>query len=87
MAVVILAADKGLIDFDNAAKLIVSDSTSAARIGGTCNGRFCRAEAHPHDLKGANALLAGQHQVRDPEPVTQRLVRVLEDGAGQCEKR
>ena len=34
------------------------------------------------NLEGANALLAGEHQMNDPEPVPQRLVRVLEDRPG-----
>ena len=32
------------------------------------------------DLQGADALLAGEHQVNDAEPVAKRLVRVLKDG-------
>jgi hypothetical protein len=35
------------------------------------------------DLKGAHTLLADQRDMRDPEPVFQRLIRVLKDCAGQ----
>ena len=35
-----------------------------------------------HDLKRAHPLHAGQHQVDDTEPVTERLVLVLEDRPG-----
>src|SRR5450759_2633606 len=40
---------------------------------------FIRTEAHvAADLQGVHPLLAGQHQVADLEPITKRLVRVLE---------
>ena len=45
---------------------------------------FVGAKAHiAEDLKGAHALLADQHQVRDSVPIFQRLIRVLKDCAGQ----
>jgi hypothetical protein len=41
------------------------------------------AEAyHSLNLKRADTLLAGQHEVHDLEPLPQRLVGVLEDGPG-----
>jgi hypothetical protein len=44
--------------------------------------RAVGAEAHHAlNLEGADTLLVGQHQMRDPEPLTKRLVCVLKDGA------
>ena len=43
-------------------------------------------ETHqPEDLKGANALLAGQHQMDDAEPLAQGLICVLKNRA--CDVR
>src|SRR5262252_7439846 len=38
---------------------------------------------HAVDLKRAHSFLAGQHQMDDAEPLTQGLIRVLEDRADQ----
>jgi hypothetical protein len=38
--------------------------------------------AEPHDalnLKGANSLLAGQHQMANAKPLAKRLIRVFND--------
>lgn len=45
---------------------------------------FVGTKAHiPHDLQGADAFLAGQHQVHDAEPFPKGFVRVLEDRIDQ----
>lgn len=45
---------------------------------------FVGTESHiAADLKRANALLTGQHQMNDAEPFTERLVGVLEDRPNQ----
>lgn len=45
---------------------------------------FVGAKTHvPAHLKGANPLLAGEHQVNDAEPLTQGLVGVLKDRSNQ----
>ena len=41
---------------------------------------------YAHDLQCADALLAGQHQVDDLEPVAERLVGVLEDRSDQTRR-
>lgn len=85
VAIGVLAADVGLIDFDDPdelAELLVSQSaphTVTHVVGGPVG-----TEAHdPLHLKGADALLAGEHHVNDAKPVPQGLVRVLEDGPDQ----
>ncbi len=85
MLIFVLPSDVGLIDFDNAAQLIRPMLTKArADAVAHIERGLVRAEAHePHDLQGANALLTGQHEVNDLEPVPQRLVRVLEDRPDQ----
>lgn len=45
---------------------------------------FIGAEAHDAlDLRCTDTFLAGQHHVNDPEPIPQRLIRVLEDRPDQ----
>jgi len=81
MLVLVLAADPSLIDLDDAAKLGFRLDERGADFVAHGQGGFVGAEAeHPLDLQGAHPLLAGQHQVNDPEPVTERLIRILEDG-------
>jgi len=85
-------ADKSLIHFDDAHKL------AELRIGQTGTKPMadepCRAVGtgtnHPMDLKCADALLAGQHQIENPEPDQQLIIRVLEnrvDGNGEPVRR
>ena len=82
MAVLVLAADIGFIDLDNAAKLVHVASIRAVRILWPMTKRSCR-NRNPcsRSIWRAHAFLAGQHQVSDLEPVPQRLVGVLKDRA------
>ena len=83
-----LAADERFIDFDNAAKLLRSPSGQGrANAMAHIPSRLIRAKAHEAaNLQGAHALLAGQHQMRDAEPILQRLIRVLKDRARNMRK-
>jgi hypothetical protein len=78
------AADIGLVHLNDTAKLVhvLLDKSSADTVGHVPSG-FERAEAHVAvELPRTHALFAGQHEVRDLEPVAERLVGVLEDGPG-----
>src|SRR5260221_196506 len=71
------------LNLDNAAKLFFRLDQRRTDFVAHAVGGFVRAEAHhPLNLKGANAFLAGQHQVNDLEPLSKRLVGVLENGPG-----
>ncbi len=77
------AADVGLINLNDAAKLGCRFDQRRADFVAHAVGRLVRAEAHLSlDLKRANPLLAGQQQVDDLEPLPQRLVGILENGPG-----
>jgi hypothetical protein len=82
--VVVIATDIGFINFNNAhelAKFFIRQP-SANAVAHVPSG-FVRAETHlPLNLKGANAFLAGQHQMDNAKPITKVFVRVFEDGAG-----
>ena len=80
-----LPADIGFIHFDIADQFLKFDIAQRhADFGAHEPCGFVGAEAHvAADLKGADALLAGQHQVNDAEPFTERLVGVLEDRSDQ----
>lgn len=87
MFVLGFAADEGFIDFDDPAQL-----GHVTRRHGYPNpvahipGRLVGAKAHvPANLQGTHALLAGQHQMRDLEPILERFVRVLKDRS--CDMR
>jgi hypothetical protein len=77
--------DERFIDFDNPhefAEVFVRHSgpNAVAHVP----RRPVRAEAHHAVyLKGANSLLAGQHEVDDAEPLAQRLIGVFEDRVDQ----
>ena len=82
MAVLVLAADIGFIDLDDTAELVhvLFDQSGADTVTHVPSG-FVGAEAHsPHNLKGAHALFANQHQMGDPIPIPERLIGILEDG-------
>jgi hypothetical protein len=80
-SVIGLAAVDGFMDSDNA------DGLQEAFIGqrgknamAHVPSRGAGAEAqHPLDFEGCHALVAGQLQVNDAEPMTERNVRVLQD--------
>src|SRR5262245_60022069 len=80
VAVLALAADEGLIDFNNATELFdILNQRGSDLVAHEPRG-FVRAEAHEaHDLQCAHAFLAGEHEMHDAIPVAKRLVRVLKD--------
>ena len=84
MLVDALAADVSLVNLDNPAKLgLRLDKSDPDAMSHEPSG-FERTEAHvAPQLPRADAFLAGQHQMRDFEPVPQRLVGVLEDRPDQ----
>ena len=74
-------ADKGFIDLHVANELfkLYAIKRSADLVAHIECG-FIGAKTHiPLDLKGAYALLAGQHKVHDAEPFAEGLIGVLED--------
>src|SRR5207302_1104427 len=76
-----LAADEGLVHLDDPhqlAEVLVSEAGADA-VAHVPGGRV-RPEPHVAvDLQRADPLLASQHKVDDAEPLTQRLIRILED--------
>ena len=79
-----LAADVGLVNLDNPAKLSLRLNKGGSDAVRHEPSSFERTEAHvAPQLPCADAFLAGQHQVRDLEPVAERLVGVLEDRPDQ----
>ena len=83
-----LAADIGLIDFDGLARPALGFGEHAAMIfhGFTDTMReeprgFQAAAKHPLKLAGADALLAGAHQMNGLKPQAKRQVAVLKDAA------
>ena len=82
MPVLGFATDKSFVNFNDAAKFGLGLNESRADFVAHGMRRAVAAEAHDAlNLKGANSLLAGQHQVHDAEPFAKRLVRVLKNGA------
>jgi hypothetical protein len=76
------AADKGFVNFNDAAQLRFGFDQCSADFVAHGMRRAVAPEAHDAlNLEGANSLLAGEHQVRDAEPLAERLVRVLKDRA------
>jgi hypothetical protein len=76
-------ANESFIDFDNSAEFInVFHERDADAMTHIPSG-FQRTKAHiAPNLTSAHALFAGQHQVDDAEPVTERFVCVFEDSSG-----
>ncbi len=82
-----LAADIGFIDLYNAAKLSLRLDKSGPDAVCHIPSRFKRTKAHvAPQLPRADAFLAGHHQMRDFEPISQRLVRIFEDRPGNDRK-
>lgn len=78
--VLCLAANECFIDLDNAAQLGLWFDQGSTNFVAHGMRRAVAAEAHNTlDLEGADALLAGQHQVNDTKPFPQRLIRIFED--------
>ena len=81
MAVLSLAADKRLIDLDNAAQLGFRFDQGGSDFVTHKPSGLNRTEPHiAAKLARAHSFFAGQDQVRDLEPVAKRLVGILEDG-------
>src|SRR6516225_9427139 len=80
-----LAADECLIQFDDADKLLeLLVLQSDANLVAHGPRGFVGAEAHVTlHLQGADALLAGKHEMDHAEPLAQWLVGVLEDRADE----
>src|ERR1700683_678012 len=80
MAVGVLTAHVGFINFNDAAKLLLRLYHPGADFVAHRVRRLITAEAHlPLNLQGGNALFAGGHQMNDFEPLPQRFVGVLKD--------
>jgi hypothetical protein len=83
MFVFVFSADEAFVHLNDAAKLVhvLFDKGGTDFVAHQPRG-FDRTEAHvAPDLPRTHSLFAGQHQMGDLEPVAERLVRVLEDGA------
>ena len=88
MAILVQAADKGLVHFDDPhqlAKLRVFHS-SAQTHAHIPRGLVRAGSEHAMDLECADSLLARDHQVQNLEPHDERLLRFLEDGSGSERK-
>ena len=87
MAVLILAADEGLVHFHDSHQLleIVIPHTSAEPMADVPSGvqRRTLAKEHPSNLTRRNALQALQHRVENFEPSNERHVCVLENRADE----
>src|SRR5260370_1541439 len=82
MPIAVAAAHIGFVNLNDAPKLGFRLNESGADFMAHGMRGAVGAEAHhPLDLECADPLLAGQHQVDDLEPLAERLVRVLKDGA------
>lgn len=85
--VVGLTADKRFVNLDNAAKLFFRLNKRGTNAVRHVPSGLERAKAHvPPELTRTHTLLAGQDQMRDLEPITERLVRVLKDRARDYRK-
>jgi hypothetical protein len=88
MAVLVLAADVGFVNLDNAHeflkfRVLESGADAVAHVP----SRLVGAEAHVAvDLPGADTLLAGRHEVDDAEPLPQIDIRIFEDRADEVRK-
>jgi len=84
MPIAAVAANDCFVNLDDPGELLHVLNESDPDLVAHEPSRLVRAEAHiAVDLKGAHSLFADQHQMRDSEPVFQRLIRVLKDCAGQ----
>ncbi len=83
VAVFVFATDICFVHFNDATELLDIFNKGGADLVAHEPCGFVGTEAHvTHDLQCANALLAGQHQMHDLEPIAERLVGVLEDCPG-----
>ena len=85
MTVLVFAANPRFVHFHNAPKLRLWRDQRRADFVAHGMGRLVAAEAHHTlDLEGAHSLLAGKHQMGDPEPIAERLLGVLKDRPGKA---
>jgi len=78
----VLAADIGFINFDNAAKLFLWFNHCRADFMAHAMRGAVRTKTHlPLNLQRANSLFAGRHEMHDLEPLAKRLIRVLKNRA------
>jgi hypothetical protein len=85
MAILVFAADPRFVHFHDAAKLRLWRNERGANFVAHGMGRLVAAEAHHAlDLQGAHSLLAGEHEMGDPEPVAERLLGVLKNRPGKA---
>ncbi len=81
MFVAVFATDVGFVNLNNAAQFVrlVLTEASTNAVAHIERG-FVGAETHePLYLERAHSLFAREHKVDDPEPIAERLIRVLED--------
>ena len=85
VAIAIQTADVGFIYFDDSHQLaeIGIGQTGTQPMAHEPCGAIRTGTDHAVDLKRADALLAGQHQVQNLEPYEQLVVRVLKNGSDQ----
>lgn len=84
MPVARVAADNCFIHFDDPGELLHVLHHCGSDLVAHEPSRFVGAEAHVAvDLKGAHALLADQHQVRDSEPILEGLIRIFKNCSGK----
>ena len=82
VAIVVFATNPGFVNLDNTAKLFLRLDHCSTDFVAHAVRSLVTAETHlPLNLKGADTLFAGSHQVHDLEPLAKRLVRVLKDRA------
>jgi hypothetical protein len=80
----VLTANPGVVNLDNATKLLLRGDQRRADFVTHGMGRLVATEAHEAlNLEGAHSLLAGEHEMGDPEPVTEGLLGVLKDRSDQ----
>ena len=58
------------------------DQSRADFVAHGMGGAVAPETHHALDLERADTFLAGQHQVDDPKPLSERLIRILEDRSG-----
>lgn len=84
MPVLVVAVDVGFVNLDYPAELLDVLDQGGSDFVAHQPSSLVRAESEePLDLQGAHALLAYEHQMRNSEPIFERLIRVLKNCAGQ----
>ena len=83
--VLVLAADVGFIDFDDAHELaeIRTGETGTNAMTHIVRSGVGAETHHPVDLQRSNAILAGEHQIDDLKPCLKRYVCVFKDRSDQ----